>query len=165
MDTEQEALQKAADLIDQGYDYLPFDEPNRAMRGVVCFKGVSGTPGTDDYEEDCQEIVWPIFNQPYETDKEVVSPRELIRFASEHDTELCDNPKALRMGFVHYDHVRKVAVVRETKVIELRKAPKEVLDDLLERRDLRMAEHMRAEKVREVNLKIAKLRKNGSGRS
>jgi hypothetical protein len=161
MDTEQEALQKAADLIDQGYEYLPFDEPHRAMRGVVCFKKIAGEIGSEDYQEDSRELTWPIFEQPYETDKEVVSPRELIRFANDHETELCDNPKALRMGFVHYDHDRKVAVVRESRVSDLRRASKETLDEMLERRDLRMAEYMRSEKAREVNLKISKLRKYG----
>jgi hypothetical protein len=162
MSTEQEALQKAADLMDEGYDCIAFDEPHRAMRGVVCFKKIAGEVGSKDYQEDSHELVWPEFDQPYETDKEIVSPAELVQFAKEHETKPCDNPKALRMGLVYYDHDRKVAVVRESKVTDLRRASKETMDEMLGLRDMRIAEHMRNERVREVHDKIAKLRKYGS---
>ena len=164
MDTESEALQKAADLLDQGYECLPFDEPHRAMRGVVCFKKTSQDEA--EYEEDCHELIWPIFGSSYETDKEMVSPGELLRFAKDHKTELCDNPKALRMGLVYYDHDRKVAVVREMKVADLRRASKETKDEMLEFRQLRFSEHMRGEEALEVHKKLrdktGKMRKHDS---
>jgi hypothetical protein len=151
-DTEEEALRKVADLVAQGYEFIPYDEPMIAVRGIVCWKKLG------DGQEDEEMISWPMFGDEYETDKEKVSPEELIRFAESFDVDRCDEPKQLRMGFVHYDHDNKTAIVRTTKVFDLRKTSHEVRQRFMDMRDKVGAGDTaegRSERLREIALKIS----------
>jgi hypothetical protein len=151
-DTEEAALRRVAELADQGYEYIPYDEPMIAMRGMVCWKKM------EDGQEDVEDMIsWPMFGEEYETDKQRVSPVELIEFAESFEVERCDEPKQLRMGFVNYDHDNKKAVVRTIKVLDLRKVSNETKQRFLDKRDEIEASdkaEFNSKKLREIALKI-----------
>jgi hypothetical protein len=112
--TEEEATQKALELVREGWEILSLDDPERATRGFLAFRRLG-----DDEEE--QFLEWPLFNQPLIPDKREVTPIELADFIEgSSPVHLCDDPKRLRMGFVKYEPDEGRAVVRQSRITALK---------------------------------------------
>lgn len=137
VETHEEALSLATAYARRGFTLLPCDDPKRGLRGICAFKDVDGT-------EESHVIEWPILHSELHPNEEIVDGATLYAFMKEGDVALCDEPTRLLVGFVRFVEETNEALVRQCRLAELKKLPKEQLDEVMTLRKTLLDSQQRA---------------------
>lgn len=129
---QYQSLVKIAQLTNDGWTKMPFDEPESAMTGFLLFK--------DDGEKELQQIIsWPIYGKEFEPDVQNVNIQSFLEFIKAHNGSeylfRYDDPKALKYGAVYYDILNAKAIVRRVRVIEITRLSYEEKEAIIKLRD------------------------------
>lgn len=121
MMTENEARARAEVLRSEGWHILPCEYPEKALGGLVAVRGIE------------EEILgWPLFGDcAYATETELVDAATLLDFARQPGALQCDDPRKRLLGFVQYDHGRRVAVLKQTTLTGLRESNPDIREAVL----------------------------------
>jgi hypothetical protein len=121
--------EEAKSLVAEGWTLLPCDSPERGLRGFVVFKG-----------EVTKELFWPLYGKELVPEVERVSPVELAAFLLEGPVSLCDDPRALRLGFVRYEPEQGRAKVRQVTLSDFKRSDSETQDLIQKVRETLLSE-------------------------
>lgn len=156
-DTQDEAIKKLEELYNKNKDcweVLPITEPQTAEYGFYLFKYLNdGEPVksnefhrlSETEQENLTEegiiIKWPMFDKKFNSDVMLLdNSDDIFEFLEKHpNAAVCDEPRTLKVGFVHYDTENHKSIVRQ---IRLGKIPKEKRLDMLNTRKTKMEDNI-----------------------
>lgn len=130
MYSKNEALQRARQLQAEGWDLLPYRNAPIAVDGYIAFRK---TGEGDDYDEEQEDIEWPLFDAPLESNEALVdTAAELVEWTQgKEDLQRCDNPMKRLVGFVQYDPSQGRSEVRQISLTNLKRGPDEAKDAIM----------------------------------
>jgi hypothetical protein len=150
--TQAEAEARVRELVAAGWEKLLCDDPEKARRGFAVFRYVSKStgeplvlppekhvPDPEGFSEECFMIQWEMFGKPLTPDvQDDVSVKELAETIRTETTPplACDDPKALRMGFVWFHPDRSLAITRRVRLFHIKNNRPEDREDIQTIREL-----------------------------